>query len=221
MREGFSVPLIGPSHARALPHHCHITVDWLEESLPNHCRRRLTEKWQALLNCPPRPTRRNASPCLAPACTLPRPPGCQMPSRARRRGVCVPGTARDRASAREGGWAVSNRVAITSDSSGSETFPHFAKRAVTRACTRSPQSDRLHRDVCSGARAVLASLSYRLSPFPMRGRTSAPACPQPSCPRVTRQISRQASTAEIRSSPRPGTRVRHCHHFQSQSLPDF
>jgi len=57
-------------------------------------------------------------------------------------------------------------------SCGPDSFSQFAKSAVTRACTRSSQSDRLPRDVCSGARVDLASLVHRQPPTPMHGRTS-------------------------------------------------
>ena len=128
MREVVSVPLIGSSHARALPHHCHITADWLEESLPNHCRRCPRGARQ---HCPHPPNTKKCLACRAPArrpCTLPRPPGCHRPSRARIRGVCAPGTARERASAREAGWVVSNRTAIASDAAaGQNIFPILSR----------------------------------------------------------------------------------------------
>ena len=48
LREGSSGPLIGPSSATALPHHCHSTADWLEESLPSNCKTLLMPPGPAL-----------------------------------------------------------------------------------------------------------------------------------------------------------------------------
>ena len=116
-----------------------------------------------------------------------------MPSGARRRDVCVPLSARERASAQEGGWVM---LCPWPSDAGQILFRNLP---IVPSCAPAPAHHMLPRDVCSGARADLTSLIHRPPPTPTHGRTSTQQATTilTACHPTSRQGD-NASTAKIR-----------------------